>query len=323
MKRLLLFSLVLVMFLTNLAIAKEFEIVTVVKIAGIPWFNRMEEGITQAGKDLGVKSTQVGPAEADPAQQVKMVEDLIAKGVDAICVVPNDAKALEPVFKKAKEKGIIVLTHESPDQQGADWDIETIDNKKFGESHFEKFAQLIGGKGEFAVFVGSLTVPLHNLWADIGLEYAKAKYPEMKLVTDRIPCGESVELSHTKMLELLKAYPNLKGIIGFGSLGPIGAAQALKEKNLCGKVIVVGTVLPAHAAKYLKEGCMQYGYLWDPKDAGYAMVAVAKMMLDKKEIKDGVELPGLGKATVDAAKKTIKVDKILNITPENAETIGF
>ena len=49
-----------------------------------------------------------------------------------------------------------------------------------------------------------------------------------------------MELSHTKTLELLKAYPDLKGIVGFGSLGPIGAAQALKEKNLCGKVKIVG-----------------------------------------------------------------------------------
>lgn len=323
MKRIAVVSLVLIMALTQFAVAEDFEIVTVVKIAGIPWFNRMEEGVVQAGKDLGVNATQVGPADADPAQQVKMVEDLVAKGVDAICVVPNDAKALEPVFKKAKEKGIIVLTHESPDQEGADWDIETIDNTQFGENHFEKLAELMGGEGEFAVFVGSLTVPLHNLWADIGLEYAAEKYPNMKKVTDRIPCGESVELSHTKTLELLKAYPDLKGIVGFGSLGPIGAAQALKEKKMCGDVKIVGTVLPAHAAKYLKEGCMQYGYLWDPADAGYAMVAVAKMMLEGQEITDGMEVPGLGAASVDAEGKVIKVDAILNITPENAADIGF
>ena len=323
MKHVLLMSLALVMVFSGMTFAKDYEIVTVVKIAGIPWFNRMEEGIIQAAEDFGVNATQVGPSEADPAQQVKMVEDLIAKGVDAICVVPNDATALEPVFKKAKEKGIIVLTHESPDQQGADWDIENIDNKQFGENQFEKLAELMGGEGEFAVFVGSLTVPLHNNWANIGLDYVAKKYPNMKKVTDRIPCGESVELSHTKTLELLKAYPNLKGIVGFGSLGPIGAAQALKEKKLCGKVKVVGTVLPAHAARYLKEGCMQYGYLWDPKDAGYAMVAVAKKMLDGEEIKDGIEIPGLGAASVDADAKVIKMDAILDITPENAATLGF
>ena len=48
---------------------KEYEIVTVVKITGIPWFNRLEEGVVQAAEDFGVNAYQQGPADADPAQQ--------------------------------------------------------------------------------------------------------------------------------------------------------------------------------------------------------------------------------------------------------------
>lgn len=323
LKNLLLFACALSFILPSMAMAKDAEIAVVVKITGIPWFNRMEVGVDEAGKSLGVKAYQVGPSEADPAQQVKIVEDLIAKGVDAICVVPNDATAMVPVFKKAKSKGIIVLTHESPEQKGTDWDIETIDNAKFGEMNFEKLAQLIGGQGEFALFVGSLTVPLHNYWADVGLAYVKNKYPGMKLVTKRIPCGESADEAYKQTLGLLKAYPNLKGIVGFGSLGPIGAAQVLKKKKLCGKVQVVGTVIPSHAAPYLKQNCMQHGFLWDPKDAGYAMVAVAKKMIDKEEIKNGMEVKGLGPANVDQAARLIKFDAILDITADNADKLGF
>jgi simple sugar transport system substrate-binding protein len=323
LKTLLLLVLVVGMVLPGVAMAKDTEIAVVVKITGIPWFNRLEEGVVEAGKDLGVKAYQVGPAEADPAQQVKIVEDLIAKGVDAICVVPNDAKAMEPVFEKAKSKGIVVLTHESPDQKGSDWDIETIDNVKFGEMHFEKLAQLIGGQGEFALFVGSLTVPLHNYWADVGLAYAKKKYPGMKLVTKRIPCGESAEEAYKQTLGLLKAYPDLKGIVGFGSLGPIGASQALKKKKMGGEVKIVGTVLPSHAAPYLKQGYMQHGFLWDPKDAGYAMVAVAKKMIDKEPVKEGMEIKGLGPANVDPKVKLVKFDAILDITADNADKLGF
>jgi len=323
LKTLLLLALVVGMVLPVVAMAKDTEIAVVVKITGIPWFNRLEEGVVEAGKDLGVKAYQVGPAEADPAQQVKIVEDLIAKGVDAICVVPNDAKAMEPVFEKAKSKGIVVLTHESPDQKGSDWDIETIDNVKFGEMHFEKLAQLIGGQGEFALFVGSLTVPLHNYWADVGLAYTKKKYPGMKLVTKRIPCGESAEEAYKQTLGLLKAYPDLKGIVGFGSLGPIGASQALKKKKMGGEVKIVGTVLPSHAAPYLKQGYMQHGFLWDPKDAGYAMVAVAKKMIDKEPIEEGMEIKGLGPANVDPKMKLVKFDAILDITADNADKLGF
>ena len=299
----------------------EYEIATVVKITGIPWFNRLEEGVDQAGDELGIKTYQIGPADADPAQQVKMVEDLIIKGVDAICITPNDAKALEPAFAKAKEKGIAIITHESPDQAGKDYDVELIDNVKFGRHFWDMLVEYMGDSGQYAIFVGSLTVPLHNLWADVGIEYAKEKYPNLELVTERIPCGEDQELSKQTTLELLKTYPDLKGIIGFGSLGPPGAAQALKEKGLAGKVSVVGTVLPDHAASYLKEGSMQHGILWDPKDAGFAMTWIALQVVEGKKITEGMNIPGLGKIILDG--DVIKVDAVIDITKDNVDSFGF
>ncbi len=299
----------------------EYEIATVVKITGIPWFNRLEVGVKQAGKELGVKSYQIGPADADPAQQVKMVEDLINKGVDAICITPNDAKALEPAFAKAKEKGIVIVTHESPDQKGKDYDVELIDNVKFGRHFWDMLVEYMGDSGQYAIFVGSLTVPLHNLWADVGIKYAKEKYPNLELVTERIPCGEDQELSKQKTLELLKTYPDLKGIIGFGSLGPPGAAQALKEKGMAGKVTIVGTVLPDHAASYLKDGSMQHGILWDPKDAGFAMTWIAKQIIEGKKITEGMTIPGLGKINLDG--DVIKVDAMIDITKDNVDSFGF
>jgi len=281
----------------------------------------VETGVKRAATELGVNAYQTGPAQADPAQQVKVVEDLVAKGVDAIAVVPNDAKSLEPVFKKAKEKGIVVITHESPDQVGNDYDFELIDNVKFGQQAWEQLVRHMGDSGEYAIFVGSLTVPLHNFWADTGLAYAKEKYPNLKPVTDRIPCGEDADLARQKTLELLTAYPNLKGIVGFGSLGPIGAAQALREKGLGDKVAVVGTVIPSHAAPYLKDGSMDEGILWNPADAGFGMVWLAKYILDGNKVESGMEIPGIGKVTVEG--NVVKADAILDITAENAEQLGF
>jgi len=298
-----------------------YEIAVIVKITGIPWFNRMEEGVNQAAEDFNVNSYQVGPADADPAQQAKMVEDMISKGVDAILVVPNDAVALEPIFEKAREAGIIVITHESPDQVGNDYDLELIDNVEFGQHNWDKLVESMGDTGQYAIFVGGLTVPLHNLWADEGLAYAAEKYPNLELVTERIPCGEDQELSRQTTLDLLQSYPDLKGIIGFGSLGPIGAAQALTEKGLTEEVSVGGTVLPGQAAPYLQDGSLDFGVLWDPKDAGYSMVWTAVQMLEGEDIVNGVEIPGIGVITLDG--NVIKVDATLDITAENAEDLGF
>lgn len=303
------------------AAEKPAEIAVVVKITGIPWFNTVEKGVKKAAAELGVNAYQTGPAQADPAAQVKIVEDLVAKGVSAIAVVPNDAKALEPVFAKAKEKGIPVITHESVGQVGADYDFELIDNTKFGEHAWDVLVKYMGDSGDYAIFVGSLTVPGHNAWADAGIAYAKTKYPNLHLVTDRIPCGEDQELARQKTLELLQAYPNLKGIIGFGSLGPPGAAQALTEKGLAGKVTVVGTVIPSQAAPYLKDGSMQQGFIWNPADAGYSMVWLAKYILGGGKPATGLEIPGIGAVTVDGIN--ITANAILDITKENADSLGF
>ena len=97
------------------------KMVTVVKIAGIPWFNALENGVKKAGTDFGIDTSVVGPANLDPAQQVKLLEDLIAQKVDVIGLVPIDVKVAEPVLKRAQEAGIPVITHEGPEQEGRTW----------------------------------------------------------------------------------------------------------------------------------------------------------------------------------------------------------
>ncbi|TBW35508.1 autoinducer 2 ABC transporter substrate-binding protein [Siculibacillus lacustris] len=300
------------------------EIAVVVKITGIPWFNRFEAGVKRAGDQLGVNAYQVGPTAADPAQQVKLIEDLIAKKVDAIAVVPNDAKVLAPVLKRAQDAGIVVVTHESPGQAGSSWDLETIDNREFATAVFQKLADATGGKGKFALVVGSLTVPLHNEWADIGLAFLKAKYPDLKPVADRYPVGESLDDSYKTSQEILRAHPDLKGFVAFGSQGPIGFARALERQNKTTKEITnVGNVLPKQAAPYLKKDQISEGFLWDPSDAGFGLVALAKKVIDKQPIETGIELPGLGKGTVEAAQHVVRFKATRTFTKENVDQFDF
>ena len=171
----------------------------VVKIGGIPWFNAMDAGIKKRAEQLGVKAFMVGPTSADPALQVRAIEDLIAQHVDVIGVVPNDAEVLEPVLARARAAGIKVITHESPKQKNTDWDFELASVKGFGEAYAKRMATALGGKGEYAVFVGSLTVPLHNAWADAAIAYLKANDPGMTLV------GETLGKKLALLIKLLCA----------------------------------------------------------------------------------------------------------------------
>ena len=292
--------------------------VTVVKITGIPWFNLVNKGLQRGGKEFGVDTSMVGPAHVDPAQQVRLVEDLIARRVDVIGLVPLDVKVLAPVLARAQAAKIPVITQEGPDQDGRTWDVELIDSVKFGEEQMKALAGFMGEEGDYVVYVGTLTTPLHNKWADAAIAYQKAHYPKMKLVASRYPGADEVDTSVRTTLDVLKAYPNLKGILGFGSNGPIGAGIAVKQKHLADKVMVVGTVVPSQAKPMIMDGTIKEGFLWSPIDAGYAMVALASRMLKGEPIEDGLDVPGLGKAKVDKASRVVAWNDILTI---NKQTI--
>ena len=47
---------------------------TVCKIIGVPYFTLLGKGLEEAGKKIGIESTMIGPAQVDPAQQVRLVE---------------------------------------------------------------------------------------------------------------------------------------------------------------------------------------------------------------------------------------------------------
>jgi len=291
----------------------------VVKIGGIPWFNAMEAGIKERGAALGIDAFMVGPTSADPALQVRAIEDLIAQGVKVIGVVPNDAKVLEPVLQKAKDAGIIVITHESPSQKGADWDFELASSQGFGEAHAKLLADKMGGKGEYAVFVGSLTVPLHNAWADAAIEYLKKNHPDMKLVGERYGVAEDVDKSRSTALDLISANPDLKGFLAFGSQGPVGAGRAIEERRKVGEIFVFGPFSPGQGQKLIMSDAISGGFMWNPKQAGEVFVTLADKLMKGEEIKDGETIEGLGAIKPDFENRNIIVDQLV---PINKDTVA-
>ena len=285
----------------------------------IPWFDNVEKGVVKAGQELAVDASIINPTTDDPAEQVRAIEDLIAKKVDVIGVVPNDGKALEPVLKRAQDAGIKVIMNESPGQKNADWDIELIQDKAFGEAHLEAFAEAIGGEGKYVVFVGGLTVALHNLWADYAVELQKTKYPKMQQVGDRFGVSNSVDDSYKTAMDQMQANPDLKGFLIFGANGPIGAGNAVNDRDQIGKVIVVGPFIPSQGRKLMKAGAITRGFLWNPIDSGYAMVALGKALATGSEIKDGIDLPGMGPCQVDTSTQVIRANKQIDLNPKSID----
>jgi simple sugar transport system substrate-binding protein len=266
------------------------DITTIVKITGINWFNRMEEGVKQYAADSGNNAVQTGPAQADAAQQLKVVQDTLAANPDAIAVVPFDPATLEPVFKEALDRGIKVITHEADNQVNTLYDIEAFDNMAFGGQLNERLAECMGGEGKWTVFVGSLGSKTHNQWADGGIENAAAHHPGLELVDAKQETFDDADQAYNKAKEILAKHPDIKGFQGSASTDVAGIGRAIEEAGLQDAVCVYGTSLPSIAGKFIETGAVDGIGFWDPKDAGIVMNIVAAMAVAGEEVTDGMDL---------------------------------
>ena len=278
--------------ISSTATKKKFVIATVVKVDGIAWFDRMRVGVKQFKADTGHDTWMLGPSQADAAAQVQLVENLIAQGVDAICIVPFSVEAVEPVLKKARAQGILVIAHEASNIQNADYTLEAFDNHAYGAKLMEVLGKSMGGEGKYVATVGSLTSKSQNEWIDGGIAYQKKHFPKMQEATKRLETADDANTDYNKLKETLTAYPDLKGVLGGPMPTSAGAGRLIAERGLNGKMFFAGTGLVSVSGEYLKNNNIQYIQFWDPAVAGYAMNALAVKVLSGKkgEIKAGLNL---------------------------------
>ncbi len=277
-------------------------IATVVKISGIPWFNRMDVGVKEfASSNPTVMASQSGPATADAAQQLKIIDDLVAKKVSALAVVPMDPAVIEGVLKRAMDRGIVVVTHEADNQKNTNANIEAFDNAAYGTALNEKLANCMGKQGKWTSFVGSLGSRTHLQWVDAGAANAK-NYPGMTLVDAKNESFDDANKTYEKAKEILRKHPDIRGFQSSAGNDVLGIGRAIEEAGLQGKVCLVGTGLPNPSAKLLDSGAITAIGFWDPKDAGIAMNTVAKMLLEKKALTDGINLGVKGYEKVSVTK---------------------
>ena len=148
--------------------SSEWTIAVVTKDNTANWFKRMEVGVNEFGEETGINVIQKGPANADAASQVQVIDDMINQGVDALCVVPIDPGAIEASLKNAMDKGIVVVTHEASNQVNTLYDTEAFTADDFGAALMDALAADMGEEGKYAEMVPYTTSTTH-------MEYANAE----------------------------------------------------------------------------------------------------------------------------------------------------
>ncbi len=246
----------------------QWTIGVVYKDATAAWGKRIVEGVEEFHEETGINLIVRGPATADAASQVQVVDDLIAQGIDALCVIPIDPGALESSLEKAMEKGIVVVTHEGGSQKNTLFDIEACTAEAFGTALMDALAEDMGERGKYGISVGYVTTASHMEYAKVAAERQAAAYPDMELINGgavpSMESEESVNTAYEHAKELIKTNPDLKGFIGIASTDAPGVSQAVEELGLEGQVKIIGVGTPNEYSPYLKSGAVSRILTWDP-----------------------------------------------------------
>ena len=261
---------------------KKLTIALMPKSKGNAYFISCKAGADEAVKEVGADLIFDGPTEPDPAKQNEIVENWITLGVDVIAVACENKEGISTALKKAKAKGIKVVTFDSDANPDARvFFVNQATPEGIAQALMDEAARLTGEEGDFAIITASLTAANMNEWRKDIEARLREKYPKMKLV-DTKPCDDLKDKAQTEATNLLSANPNLKLIMAICSPAVPGAAEAVKQAGKTGAVKVIGLGLPSENRKYVHEGVTQSVILWKTTDLGYLTIKVAADLANGK-----------------------------------------
>ncbi len=292
------------------------------KSKGNAYFIACKKGADEAAKELGVNLLWDGPTDPDPAGQNAIVDTWITRGVDAIAVAVENREGMASVLKKARAKGIQVLTWDAdstPDARA--FFVNQATPEGIAKTLVDHAARLLGGKGEYAIITASLTAGNMIEWQNAIAKVNAEKFPDLKRV-DLRPCDDKQQKAFDEANTILNAHKNVKVIMAICSPAVPGAAEAVKQSGRK-DVKVIGLGLPNENKRYVHEGITDSVVLWNTMDLGYLTVHAAAQLKSGK-LKPGdkqVEAGRLGK--IEIAGDNILLGLPFTFNKDNIDTFDF
>jgi len=223
-----------------------------------PWYEVVEAGAKAAAAEFSKEGITVNvvfdaPAVADITEHLKKIEAAVSRRPEGLAVACLDPASDTQAIRDALKAGLATATFDTdcPDSGR----IMYVGHNKDFEDGYElgKFlASKVGEQGKVGVLSGSLSAPNHKARV-AGFKKAISEYPNMQLAFD-LPDNDDLQKAADLTENALQANPDLVGVFGCNASAPIGAARAVENAKLKGKVHIVGMDDLPEAIGYLKSG---------------------------------------------------------------------
>jgi len=284
---------------------RKLTIAVMPKAKGDPYFASCRQGAEEAAKELGIELLWDGPTEVDAAKQNEVVEAWITRGVDVIAVAVSNKEAIATVLRKARQKGIKVLTWDADAEKDArDFLVNQATPQGIGYTLVDEAARIMNGTGEFAIITGALSADNQNEWIQHIKARVAEKFPNLKLVGVQ-PSDDDRDRAFTEAQNIMKTNPNVKLIMAISAPAVPGAAEAVKQSGRK-DIKAMGLSLPNLCKPYVHDDVVPSVILWNTIDLGYLVVHSAKA------VSEGTLKPGAQELIAGRkGKVVVKGDEII------------
>ncbi len=239
------------------------EVALIMKSLANEFFKTMADGAEahhgEHAEDYGLIVNGI-KNETDLGAQVNLVEQMMARGVDAIVIAPADSKALVPVLKRAQDAGIVVVNIDNKlddtvlAEAGAKIPFVGPDNREGAKLVGDALAKTLPAGAKVAILEGVPTA-FNAQQRRAGFEDAM-KAAGADIVT--VQSGQwEMEKANTLSAAILQEHPDLSAILASNDSMALGAAAAVKAAGKEGKVKVVGFDNISAAQSLIQEGRLE------------------------------------------------------------------
>jgi rhamnose transport system substrate-binding protein/rhamnose transport system permease protein len=291
------------------------------KAKGDPYFVSCRVGAEEAAKELGVELIWDGPTGLDAARQNEVVDNWITRKVDVIAVAVENRAGISTVLRKARERGIKVLTWDADAEPDArDFFVNQATSEGIANTLTDEASRLLGGKGEFAIITGALSAANQNEWIAF-IKKRLAEHPGLTLATIR-PSDDDRDKAFAETQTIMRVHPNVKLVMAISAPAVPGAAEAVRQAGRK-DVNVIGLSLPNINKPYVHSGVVQTVVLWNTRDLGYATIQAGLQML-QNTLKAGVTALQAGRlGKLDIRGTEIILGPPLKFTKSNIDQFDF
>ena len=330
MKKILALVLALMLVFSVAAFAEKagegITIGVVYKQSGNAYFQAGVTGFEKAAEELGFEFMHDGPDDGSSDGQIRIIENYIAQGVDALCISANDPAALVDVCNEARDAGIKVISWDAKvDAEGRDLDVEPASAQVIGVTQLDSLVNSIGGEGQIAILSAMATAPNQNLWISFieeALNSGDEKYANIEYV-GTVYGDDEYTKSFNETQGLLDKYPDLKGIIVPTTVGGPAVCKCIQDAGR--DVKVTGLTLASDMKEFIDAGIADATFLWNPIELGYAASYAAVAMVKGEfegAVGDKIECGELGELEVtesDDGGSILFLNKLNSFTKDTVD----